>query len=273
MSTLTIAKKDFQDAVRAKSLWALSALFVLAVGGIAWLFSSSNFVGAGQQATTLGFVVFLQGIAGTFVSIAGLVVAHKAISGERESGSLKILLGLPHSRRDVVFGKILGRSLVLTVAIVLGFLAAAVVMVVRFADLDFAKYALFGLLTVAYGFVFVTIAVGISSLTGSSSRSAALAIGFWILNQAWGALSLGVLFVVSGFTIPSPPWPDWYAAFQGLSPGAAYGNAATYFLSEEARQITEQFGGLPEWYGVVVLAAWMVLVLVFGYARFERVDL
>lgn len=276
MSSLVVARKDFQDAVRSRLLWGVTALFVLLVGGLAVAFSTILSAGDAGVPTgsSLWFVVFLQGTAGFFVSIAALLVGYKAVAGERESGTISFLLGLPHTRRDVVVGKVLGRSAVLVVALLAGFLVAAVVLIGVGGDFAATEFALFTLLTAFYAVAFVSAAVALSSITAGAAKAAALAIGFWVLNRVWGVVSLVVLVVVSGFSFPDPPLPDWYHVLAGLGPGAAYGNAAAYFLPPEfSRQVQTSLGGLPAWYGLVVLAGWTVVPLLFGIWQFERVDL
>lgn len=272
MNWLVVAKKDLSDAGRSKLLWVLTALFVLLVGGLAYAFTTV--LGGDDSAGSLGFVVFLQGVAAFFVSITALLVAYKAIAGERESGTINFLLGLPVRRRDVVVGKVAGRGAVLGVALLVGFAVAAVVLLAAGDSFDAVEYLLFTLLTLFYGVTFVGAAVALSSVTADSSRAAAAALGFWIFDQFWGTAMLVVVLVVNGFEFPRGPLPDWYHALAGLGPSAAYGNAAGYFLPPEfADQVQGQFGGLPEWYGLVVLLGWLVVPLALGIARFEQVDL
>jgi len=64
-----------------------------------------------------------------------LIAAYLAIAGERESGSLKLLLGLPPSRGEVLVGKFLGRSGVVAIGLVLGFLVSGVVTVAIYGGL------------------------------------------------------------------------------------------------------------------------------------------
>lgn len=274
MSWAVVARKDFQDAGRSRLLWVVTALFVLLVGGLAFAYAEF-FAGTGApDDLSLGFVVFLQGTAGFFVSIAALLVGYKSIAGERESGTITFLLGLPHTRRDVVVGKLIGRTAVLAVALLAGFAVAAATLLAFGSSFSGVEFLLFTALTIFYALAFVAVAVGLSALTGSSSKAAAGAITFWAFNQFWGVVPLVVLIVVGGLTFPEPPFPDWYHALAGLGPGAAYGNAAAYFLPEGfADQIGSEFGGLPPWYGLVVLVGWAVLPLAVGYWRFERADL
>lgn len=275
MSSLVVARKDFQDAVRSRLLWAVTALFVLLVGGLAYAFTSIASLGGGNVGDlSLGFVVFLRGIAAFFVSIAALLVGYKAVAGERESGTLSFLLGLPHTRRDVVVGKVLGRSAVLVVAVLAGFLVAAVVLFVAGGEFAATEFGLFTLLTAFYAVAFVSAAVALSSMTASSARAVALAVGFWILNRVWSVVPLVALVVAEGFSMPTPPFPDWYHVLAGLGPGTAYSNATKYFLpGDVAGQVQASLGGLPAWYGLVVLAGWAVLPLLIGIWRFQRVDL
>lgn len=272
MSWLVIGKKDFYDASQSRLLWALTALFVLLVGGIAFAFTS--ILTSDGTATTLGFIVFLQSVAAIFISITALLVAYKAIAGERESGTIGFLLGLPVTRRDVVLGKLVGRGAVLTVSLLVGFAVAAIVLVALGGSLDIVQYLLFTALTVLYGVTFVSVGVSLSSITAESSRAAAAAIGFWVFDQFWSTAMLIILIVANGFAFPDPPFPDWYHALAGLGPSAAYGNAAGYFLPPEfANQVQSQIGGLPEWYGLVLLVIWLVLPLAIGVIRFDQLDL
>jgi ABC-2 type transport system permease protein len=64
------------------------------------------------------------------VPVLALVASYLAIAGERESGTLKLLLGMPPTRREVVLGKLLGRLAVTTTAIVVAFTVGALLAVV-----------------------------------------------------------------------------------------------------------------------------------------------
>ncbi|MFB6217602.1 MAG: ABC transporter permease subunit, partial [Halobacteriaceae archaeon] len=140
-----VARKEFRDAVRSRWLWALTVVFVLFTAGAALLFALVS-GGGGQQAqglTSLGLLGFLLSPAGLLVPIIGLVVSYKAVAGERDSGSLKLLLGLPHSRLDVLLGKVVGRGAVVGVAVVTGFVLTAVVVLATFAAFSPGKYLAF----------------------------------------------------------------------------------------------------------------------------------
>jgi len=280
VSLVAVARKDFQDSIRSRWLWALSVLFVLFAAGLAYAFTAIPGIGGiSDETTTIGLLSFLISPAGFLVPIIGMMIGYKAIVGERESGQLKLLLSLPHSREDAVLGKVLGRSASLSVGVIVGFAVAVVVVLVRLASFEPVAYVLFVLLTIAFGVVYVAVGVGLSSLTASSSRALALAVLFLVVFEfVWGLVVLAVRFVVNGFELSleqlaSPP--DWARFLGVLSPGDAYGNAAGALVPE----LGNGSGSAPEafylqdWFGFVVLAFWLVVPLAIGLYRFRSVDL
>jgi ABC-2 type transport system permease protein len=286
MSAIAVAKKDFQDAVRSRGLIALTVIFVLFTVGGAYVGTQVAGVFGDEAGDTLDLVYALQSPASFLVPIIALLIGYGAVAGERERGSLKFLLGLPHTRRDVVFGKIVGRSAVVTVSILVGFAAGFVAIFAFTGSVSPAEYVVFTLLTVLLGFVYVCIGVGLSSMTRSTTRAAVGAFGLlgllWLL---WGFIGNLLLYLDTGsaFLFESPA-PDWYLAFISLPPGPAYGSAIGAVLGESgftAVSFYEQQGliegGLPvvaePWFGFVILALWAMIPLLIGLLRFDRVDL
>jgi len=282
VSYVAVARKDFKDSIRSRWLWVLSVLFVLFAAGLAYAFTAvpgMGIGGASGEATTIGLLSFLIGPAGFLIPITGMMIGYKAIVGERESGQLKLLLSMPHSRKDAIVGKVLGRSASLSIGVLVGFAVAVAVVVVRLASFEPVAYVLFVLLTVVFGIVYVAVGVGISSLTASSSRALALAVLFLVVFEfAWGLVVLALRFVANGFSISlqqlADP-PDWAQFLGVLSPGDAYGNAAGALISD----LGSQPGNAPEafylqdWFGLVVLAFWLIVPLGLGLYRFANVDL
>jgi hypothetical protein len=107
MTWEVVARKDFQDAVRSHWLWALSALFV-AVLAFPPALIIADIIQIGQASEGLNtdlFVFLMRDTMTLLVPIIAIVLAYASVTGERDSGTLKLLLSLPHSRRDVVAGK------------------------------------------------------------------------------------------------------------------------------------------------------------------------
>ncbi|WP_227355496.1 ABC transporter permease [Haladaptatus salinisoli] len=294
MSLAVVARKDFEDAARSKMLWAITALFVLTTAGGMY---ALNFLFDEQSAT--GAVQWLSAPASLVVPLAAIVVGYLAIAGERESGSIKILLGLPHTRRDVVLGKLVGRTGVVAVATVVAFAVGAVVLLVQYGSLPLVEFALLGLLTFFFAMVFVGIAIGFSAFTKTRSRAMAGAIGIFFLFQfLWSFVPVAIYYLLEG-SIPNPfaePLPAWYFLLQLLNPSNAYGAASGLFIDSAGTQSVVvgpsgetttgaapsladlvQGGTVPfyldEWFSLVILAAWLVVPVAIGYWRFRDADL
>ena len=287
MSTLAVARKDFQDAIRSRTLLALLVLFALfAVGGV-YLFSEVIDLGSAQGITpAIQLITSLLQPISIFVPLIGVMAGYKAVVGERESGSVKLLLSLPHTRRDVVFGKLAGRIAVLAVAILVGFAFAGGVAIALYNGFPVAAYAGFVGLTLLLGVAYLAFAIGLSASTGSGSVALWGSLGFFVLFQfLWGFIADLLVYVANGLSTPEgfafligylPPGqaPDWYRLLKVISPGTAYQRSVGAVLPESA---TAANGSIPyfltDWFGIVILAIWVIVPLAFGYLAFENADL
>jgi len=259
---------------------------VLFAAGAAYLYAEV-FSGT-QAADVFGLITLLSSASATLVPVIGLLAGYKAIVGERESGSLKLLLSLPHSRRDVVLGKLVGRTAVVTVAILVGYLVAIAVGVALYASFGVVDFLLFTGVTILLALAYISISLGLSSATASSSRAAALALGFWLIFEfLWGVIALLLLWASNGFSLefgPDVTPPDWYLLFNELAPGAAFSTVVQSLTPGEINQGGGLFGAgaaqagttpfyLQDWFALVVLAFWIVVPVTLGYLRFRNADL
>ncbi|ADJ13997.1 ABC-2 type transporter [Halalkalicoccus jeotgali B3] len=97
MSLLVVSKKEFLDTVRSNALLVTTLAFVLWAGFLAAIQHVPNvYVGSDLPRDTLALMNSMQQSAVFFVPLIGLGLGYNAIVGERERGSLKFLLGLPH---------------------------------------------------------------------------------------------------------------------------------------------------------------------------------
>jgi len=281
MSWLVIAKKEFQDAVRARVFWLLSGLFMALVLLISGVYVYIDEVADADQ-STLGLIFFIASALGLFVSLTALVVCYKSIAGERESGSMKILLSLPHSRLDVVLGKILGRSGVLAIPVAVALFVGAVVGTVALNDVEIIGTVAFTLVGLLYVMTYVSIFVGLSATTGSTNRAASLSVGFFlILELFWGIIVTGVAFIQAGFEfVPPSEYPEWAFILSQIQPSSAFGTALVAVIPDAPRAA---FGSVPAeqvdaiyatpWLGLVMLLVWLVVPPVIGYMKLEKADL
>ena len=278
MSTLAVAEKDFRDAIRSRLMIVVALVFVAFTGGGVALGKAFGIESGAVVALILR--VMLSGMS-VFVPLVAIGVAYRAIAGERDSGSLKILLSLPNSRLDVVLGKFLGRSAVVSVAVVVGFIAMLVAVAITFPGNTQGDVILtFMLAALLLAVVFVSIAVSVSAFAESTFSAAIGSFGLFVLFQfAWGGFIFLLRYVANGFETPqfgaSPP--EWVEVLYVVNPMNGWQQATGWLLRRVSDQQSPQNGAeafyLEPWFGFVVLAFWIVLPLAVGYLRFDAADL
>ena len=291
MSWQAVAEKDFRDAIRSRLLLALTVLFVLFAGGSAYFAAQIRppaQVQFGGELTTLALIGGLTGPVSVFIPVVAIAAAYRAVAGERQSGSLKLLLSLPNSREDVVFGKFLGRAGVVSVALLVGFTVGLFVVATLAEEFSVLEYLVFVFVSLLLAYVFVSVAVGVSAFTASTSRAAYGAFGVFVVFQfLWSVLVAGFVYVGNGFGFPGPDeeFPEWLrtaAEFLTIiDPTAAYQQGVLWVVRRLADQEGQQAQAaatdgpfyVQEWFGFVVLLFWVAVPLLVGYWRFQQVDL
>ena len=284
MTVLTVAKKDFRDAVQSRALWGLIATFVLLS-----MFSSYAYVSVPQLfgepggATFAGLVMFTVGLTGLFVPLAAIVVCYKSVAGERELGSIKLLLSLPTTRRAVFAGKVIGRAVVLSFGLGVGLLIGLGFGGILLGTVDPVVTLGFLFVTLVFATAYASIMVSLSAITGSTTRATTLALGFFVIFELfWDAVPLAILYVIGGFSLPTQ-MPDWVYPITQLSPSSAYlSSVITLFpdLMTETGSATVEATAMsadPFYFtpavGLVALVFWLVAPLLVGYVRFNSSDL
>lgn len=268
-----LAATDVRDGLRERTLYAVVGVFVLLGGGIGYLYGNSP----GQAASGIGLAAPLVFLYLVFLPLTALSITYESVVGKRADGSLKLLLGLPYSRADVVAGTYLGRYAVVLAAALAGLVAAHLVALAMGAPVDVALGAgLFGLLTLL-ALAFVGLAIGLSTVTRSTTRAAAGAFGLFLLAFGlWDLLVQALVYVASGFRGPGST-PEWANVVANLNPLTAYRNAVAGVFPRLADNVLSG-GGASAFYeepgfAVLVLVAWGVLVPLGGYLRFRGADL
>ncbi len=288
MSVAAVAKKDFRDGVRSRLLWALTAMFVLSIGGFSLLATQSS-VEDGGTVALIGMLGISSLIAVVvLVPLTGLVVSIKSVVRERELGSIKILLSLPHTRGEVVAGKFIGRVGLLTTAILSGFLPAGIIFALRIDNFPLFEYVALVLVTILFGVTFVAVGLGISALTRTETRATIGGVAAFFLLYSWqsifnwinGQLELfsgdALLFVqrFDLFTV----FYDVFAAIMTVQhddiPNASLVAVNQQMMEDpSASEVASQPIYLQHWFAFVILGAWIAVPLMIGYYRFKATDL
>lgn len=272
MSWRVIARKDVQDAGRSKTIWLLVGALSVIAGGYAFVHS---FLGGAS------FPAFLDGLTGittSLVPLIGVVLGYKSISDERESGSLLLSLSHPHSRKDLVVGKFLGRATVLAAPTVVALSIAGVIGIGRYGTDGAVTYPLFVLASVVYGMAFVGFAVGLSAATTSDRWITAGALGGYLLTvNFWASFHSLILLVLHRFDLQVlVSLPEWSLFFRLAGPSESYSRLLRAAVDLDRAAMYAGDGApiyVDWWVAVGLLLAWCVLPLAFGFRRFQHADL
>jgi Cu-processing system permease protein len=195
-SLRVVAAKEFRERLRNR--WVLAVALVFAVFAI-----TIAYFGGAQQGM-VGFhgidvtIASLVSLVIYLVPLIALILGFDAIVGERERGSLDLLLSLPLTRAELLLGKFLGLSATLALSTVLGFGLAGVALAVQGQGADaLLHYAGFVLSAVLLGMSFLSMAVALSVIAADRARASGAAIALWFgFVLVFDLLLLGALVTV-----------------------------------------------------------------------------
>lgn len=269
MSWQLVARKDVRDAYRNRLLPGGIALFVVVYGVAAYAFSRA----AGAQASMDGLLALLYPVSSVLLPAFGLMIAYRIVAEKREDGRLRLLLGLPISRGEFVFGSYLGRACVLLVSYLAGIVALVAVLVVTGAPIDGGQLGAFAVVTALLGGAYLGIAIATSALLRSTRWTSLLAFGIFLLFIfVWRFVPDGLAYLLKGFEAPATQ-PDWAAFVGGLSPSVAYERLMGEYVFQAGASADPGSWYLDPRIGAVVLLVWITLVPLAGFARFRSTDL
>jgi ABC-type transport system involved in multi-copper enzyme maturation permease subunit len=122
-------------------------------------------------------------IIGLFVSFMAIVLTYDAISGECESGTLRLIMANSVSRFEVIFGKYLGAMLTILIPLCAGILLNLLIIstsdLINFNTMEWGKIAFVMLISLLFVSTFVFIGLLVSSSVKNSSTSLLLLLLIW----------------------------------------------------------------------------------------------
>jgi len=117
-------------------------------------------------------------------SLLALLFVYDSISGERERGTLSLLMSNPVPRHQVLLGKYLGIIISLFVPILCSMLAGALIILlspaVKLSFSDGIRFVLISLASLLYVSVFCSMGILVSSRCGRSKTSLMFLLFFWV---------------------------------------------------------------------------------------------
>lgn len=273
------AREDARDAVRERQAHLLVGLFVLIGAGVAYAVGRSvtrtpDPSGTDVELASALFLPFVY-----LVPLTALGFGAPALVEKRTSGALTVLLGLPFSRRTVVLGTLLGRSVVLAASALAAMLVGLAVGLAMGAPVDPVTFVLAVLALAVLTATFTAIGVTISAATRTSTRATFAAFGAYVIFvfQLWGYLPLILLYVRHGFSFPDAS-PEWVSLLEALNPMTAFTNALAGVSPSLAEASFSPPPSDPAFYerpgfAAAVLVGWIALAIVVGLYRFGSTDL
>ncbi|WP_276271588.1 ABC transporter permease [Haloarcula litorea] len=264
-----VLRQDLTDVVRARLIQAVLALYVLFVG-IIYLGVSLSAEPRVEGAIQLTLLVGL-----LFVPLVAALAGSLAVAGERESGTIRFLLGYPLARLELVVGKLLARLLVVVGAVAVAFAVGGVLALTRFPTPRLGAVAVFGALTALFAAAYVGMAVGVSAAVGSRSRAMSGVVGlYFVFTLLWSQVAPvtvpGILAAGLDWAFGVRPSGPVWTVFANLSPAQAYFWSVQLVPGPAFEMSGAPLDGPTL---VAVLAAWVVVPPALGYLRFARADI
>ncbi len=263
-----VAGKEFRDRIRNRWVLAIAVVFAAFALVIAYF-------GAAQQGS-VGFrsievtIASLVSLVIYLIPLIALILGFDAIVGERERGSLDLLLTMPITRLELLIGKYLGLSAALAISTVAGFGLAGIAMAGRLDAGALMHYSGFILSSVLLGMVFLSLAVTLSVFAADRAGASGLAIALWFFFVlVFDLLLLGAL-VATGGHYGGAIFP--YLLL--LNPADVF-RVLNIFSMEDVRTLYGMATVFPEelaspWLLGGVMLIWVAAPLSIAYWRFER---
>ena len=283
-----VAWKELRQVSRSRSAQTLLIVLLVRVIGvfqaIAWGLGSPSAT-AGVDNLGLPFQLL--------VPLAAVLVGSFTVSGERASGSLRVLLEMPLSRTEIVVGKLVGGLAALAVGIITAIGFAIPVSLGTFGAVPVRPLVGLGVTTVLFAFAFGGLAVGVSAATATPKQSIAVVIGgYMTMTFLWEPVVVGI-HRVSSQVLPGRAVATLVPFLERLNPIEAYADIATTLGGVSVSPLRITFGLLDRDPGVSladhvsgtvaaplvepfllgVLCAWAVVPVLFGIARLRAVDI
>ena len=262
-----IASKEFRDRIRNRWVLAVALIFSLFSVAIAYF-------GTAQQGE-VGFrgidvtVASLVSLVIYLVPLIALVLGYDAVVGEKERGSLELLLSMPITRFEILLGKFVGLSAALACSTVIGFGAGVLLLSGQLGMRDVYHYAGFVGSAILMGMAFLSLSLLVSVLAADRIRASGVAIGLWFFFVLIFDLLLMGALVMSQGALSS----GLFGTLLMLNPADIF-RMLNIFSSEQVQNMYGLATVMPENLTnpallVGIMVAWIVTPFVIAHWRFK----
>jgi len=263
--------------------------FKLSVGQDQFLFLRLFTTAVAPLPSFVGFMGFL-------LPLVAIALAFDAVNGEYNRRTMSRLLAQPLYRDAVLTGKFLGGLIVLAICLLALWLLMTGLGIVFLGLPPSGEEVLRGVAylfgCLAYGAVWLAVALLFSSVLRAPATSALAALSLWLVFTIfWPMLAPGIANVIA----PVDPFDiasvvknaEWQQIMQRLSPNTLYGEMTLALMNPETRSLGLVFmdqyvgavpgaplpfgqSGLLVWPQVSGLIAGVVVLFTLAYVSFQR---
>lgn len=266
--TYIIAVKEFQDRIRNRWVLAVALVFTIFALVITYFGSAQQGVVGFRSieftiASLVSLVIYL-------IPLIALLLGFDAIVGERERGSLDLLLAMPITRFELLLGKYLGLAAALTISTVTGFGLVAIMLSAELDLQSLMHYTGFVASSVLLGMAFLSLAVMVSVFASDRTRASGLAITLWFFFVlVFDLLLLGTLVVTGGVY-----GGDLFPYLLLLNPADVF-RILNIFTLEDVRTLYGLATIFPRtlaepWLLSLVMFAWIIIPLAVAAWKFRK---
>lgn len=191
-----LASKEFRDRIRNR--WVLAVALVFTVFSLVIAYFGTAQQGAVGFLSIEVTIASLVSLVIYLIPLIALILGFDAIVGERERGSLDLLLSLPVTRLEVILGKYAGLAAALSMSTLIGFGSVILFLLPHLSMNALFHYLGFMLSALLLGCAFLSLAVMISVFASDRTHASGLAIGTWFFFVlAFDLLLLGALVLLA----------------------------------------------------------------------------
>ena len=177
---LAIADKEIRDGLRNR--WVMAITVLLALFALTLVFLGASPTGTVRTGALTVTVVSLSSLSIFLLPLIALLLSFDAIVGEMAGGTLTLLLAYPLARWQVVIGKFLGHSVILTITTTIGYgCAGAVIALSAGSGGGWGGFLLLVASSILLGAAFIAIGYVISVIVDDRAAAAGFAIGVWLV--------------------------------------------------------------------------------------------
>lgn len=258
-----VAAKEFGDCLRSR--WLVLGALLFAILGLAVFFGTAAIGGTLKYQPLVTVVNSLLSLTVFLLPLLAVLLAYDAFVGEREGGTLLLMLTYPMARIEWLLGKAIGQGGALLAVLTLGFAVLPIVQCGLAVPYGMAELilALVRVVLTAWllGMVFVMLAYWVSLSVKHKAQALALLLVLWFASVLLYDLAMLVVTVAGADVLG-----------RGFVTGMMLANPASVFrLMNQAALGIVDFWVPPFGAMVVILVIWVAAFFGLALLKLKRV--